>query len=48
MLKTIAGILALTWLVGFISHPGGWWIHLLLVVAVVMFVWNFLAERRTV
>ena len=42
MLWTIGGILALLWLFGFMSDVGGSLIHLVLVIAVVMFVAHFL------
>ncbi|MCM2255997.1 MAG: lmo0937 family membrane protein [Vicinamibacteria bacterium] len=46
---TILGILLLLWLVGLVSsNTFGGLIHLLLVVAVVMFVINMLQGRRTV
>lgn len=48
MLWTIVGILVLLWLLGFLGHIGGAFIHLLLVVAVVVFVINLLAGRRVV
>jgi hypothetical protein len=48
MLWTIVGILVLLWLLGFIGHIGGAFIHLLLVVAVVVFVINLLTGRRAV
>jgi hypothetical protein len=48
MLWTIIGILVLLWLLGFLTHVGGGLIHLILVVAVVVFVINLLTGRRTV
>lgn len=46
---TILGILLLLWLVGLVSsHTFGGLIHLLLVVAVVIFVINMLQGRRLV
>jgi hypothetical protein len=48
MLYTIIGILLVLWLLGFIGHIGGGLIHLLLVVAVIVFVVNLLTGRRTV
>jgi len=38
----------LLWLLGFLTHVGGGLIHLILVVAVVVFVINLLTGRRTV
>jgi hypothetical protein len=46
--QRIGGILLALWLLGFIGHLGGALIHLLLVVAVIMFVTSFLTGRRTV
>ncbi len=48
MLWTIIGILLVLWLLGFATHIGGSLIHLILVVAVVMFVINLVTGRRTV
>jgi hypothetical protein len=48
MLWTIIGILVLLWLLGFATHVGGGLIHLILVVALVVFVVNLLTGRRTV
>lgn len=48
MLWTILVILLILWLVGFIAHIGGGFIHLLLVVAVIVLVINLLTGRRTV
>jgi uncharacterized protein DUF5670 len=47
MLWTIAVILAVLWLLGLIGHVGGSLIHLLLVIALVVVVFNFLSGRRT-
>jgi hypothetical protein len=48
MLWTIVGVLVLLWLFGFMAHVGGGLIHLLLVVALIVFVANLLSRRRTV
>ncbi|MBX4197599.1 lmo0937 family membrane protein [Candidatus Saccharibacteria bacterium] len=48
MILTIVAILVLLWLLGFtVVHVGGL-IHLLLVVALVVFIWNLLVGRRSV
>jgi len=47
MLWTIFGILVILWLLGFGFHVGGGLIHLLLVVAVVVLVWNLITGRRS-
>ena len=41
-------ILLVLWLLGFIGHVGGSLIHLLLVLALVVFIVNILSGRRTV
>jgi K+-transporting ATPase A subunit len=46
MLWTIIGILLLLWLVGLIGNIGGGLIHLILVVAVIVFLWDLLVGRR--
>jgi hypothetical protein len=48
MLWTILVILLVLWLLGLIANIGGGLIHLLLVVALVVFVINLLTGRRTV
>jgi hypothetical protein len=48
MLWTIIGILVVLWLLGFSLHIGSGLIHLLLVVAVIVFVVNMISGRRTV
>ncbi|HEX8181371.1 MAG TPA: lmo0937 family membrane protein [Pyrinomonadaceae bacterium] len=48
MLWTILVILLVLWLLGFSLHVGGGLIHLLLVIALVVFVVNLLTGRRTV
>jgi K+-transporting ATPase A subunit len=48
MLWTILVILLVLWLLGLIGGVGGGLIHLLLVVAPVVFVINLLTGRRTV
>jgi K+-transporting ATPase A subunit len=48
MLWTVIGILVLLWLIGLLAHIGGGLIHLLLVVAVIVFIWDLLVGRRRV
>ncbi len=48
MLWTILVILLVLWLLGFIGHVGGGLIHLLLVVALIIFIINIVSGRRTV
>ncbi len=48
MLWTIIVILAALWLFGLLANIGGGLIHVLLVVALVVFVYNLLVGRRGV
>jgi hypothetical protein len=49
MLWTIAVILLILWLLGFFAfHVAGGLIHLLLVLAVIVVVWNLIVGRRAV
>jgi uncharacterized membrane protein YtjA (UPF0391 family) len=47
ILWTIISILFVLWLVGLVANIGGGLIHLLLVVAVVLFLVNMFTGRRT-
>ncbi len=47
MLWTITIILLVLWLVGFIGfHALGAWIHILLVLAIIVLIFNLLSGRR--
>jgi len=46
MVWTIVVLLAILWLLGFSFHVGGGLVHLLLVVALVVLVFNVLSGRR--
>ena len=47
MFLAIAGVLVVLWLLGFFAfHIAGGLIHLLLILAVISIVWNFVAGRR--
>jgi hypothetical protein len=49
MLWTIVVILLILWLLGaFVVPVGGSLIHLLLVIALIVIIWNFVAGRRAV
>jgi hypothetical protein len=48
MLWTILAVLVVLWLLGLLANIGGGLIHLLLVLAVIVFIANFLSGRRTV
>jgi hypothetical protein len=47
MLWTIFAVLLIMWMLGFGFHVGGGLIHLLLVCAVIVLVWNLIAGRRS-
>jgi hypothetical protein len=46
MLWTIVAIFLILWLLGFSLHIGGGLIHILLVVALVVFILNLVNRRR--
>jgi hypothetical protein len=46
MLWTILVVLVILWLLGFSMHVGGGLIHLLLVVALVVLIYNLVTGRR--
>jgi hypothetical protein len=46
MLWTIMVILVILWLLGFTLHIGGGLIHILLVLAVIVLIYNLIAGRR--
>jgi len=48
MLWTIVAILLLLWLLGFSFHVAGGLVHVLLVVALVVMVFNLLSGRRSI
>jgi hypothetical protein len=48
MLWTIFVILLVLWLLGFSFHIGGGLIHLLLVIAVIVLIFNLISGRRGV
>jgi len=48
MLWTIIVILFILWLLGFSLHVGGGLIHLLLVIAAIVLIFNLLTGRRGV
>lgn len=48
MLRLIIGILVVLWLIGLLAHWGGSLIHLLLGIAVIVFIFDLLAGRRAV
>ena len=46
MLLTIASILVILWLLGFALNIGGGIIHILIVIALVVFIYDMLTRRR--
>jgi hypothetical protein len=48
MLWTVFVILLVLWLLGFSFHIAGSLIHILLVIAVIVLIFNLIAGRRTV
>ena len=48
MLWTIVALLLILWVLGFTFSVGGSLIHLLLVVALVVFIFNLIAGRRSI
>jgi len=49
MLWTLAVILVILWALGFLAfHVGGGLIHLLLVLAVIVIIWQLVTGRRSV
>jgi len=47
MLWTIVAVLLILWLLGFSLHVGGGIVHILLVIALIVIVFNLLSGRRT-
>lgn len=46
MLWTIVGILVVLWLLGFLTEVGGGLIHILLVIALIVFIVQMIQGRR--
>jgi hypothetical protein len=46
MLYTIVVVLVVLWLLGLVTHVAGGLIHLLLVVAVIILIFNLISGRR--
>jgi hypothetical protein len=46
MLYTIVVVLVVLWLLGLVGHIAGGFIHLLLVVAVLILIFNLISGRR--
>ena len=48
MIWTLIGLLLLFWLIGLVAHIGGGLIHILLVIALIVFVVQLITGRRAV
>lgn len=48
MISTVAIVLIVLWLLGFIGHVGGGLIHLLLVIGAIVLIYDFVSRRRAV
>ncbi len=48
ILYIIGAVLVALWLIGFLMHIGGGLIHIILVIAVIVFLFQFLTGRRSV
>lgn len=47
MLYTIVVVLIVLWLIGFLAHVGGGLIHMLLLIAGIVFVFQLMTGRRS-
>lgn len=47
ILWTVIVILFVLWLIGLVAHIAGGFIHILLIVAVVLLIWNLITRSRT-
>jgi len=48
LLYIIGAVLVVLWLIGFLMHIGGGLIHIILVIAVIVFLVQFITGRRVV
>lgn len=48
MIMTIVGILVVLWILGLIFHIAGGFIHILIIAAIIIFLWNLITGRRHV
>jgi hypothetical protein len=48
ILYIIGAVLVALWLIGFLMHLGGGLIHIILVIAVIVFLFQFFTGRRSV
>lgn len=47
MLLTIAAILFILWLLGFTLNVGGGLVHILIVIALIVFIYDIVVRRRS-
>ncbi len=47
ILWAIVAIIVVLWLLGLILHIAGNFIHILLVIAAILIIWNLISSRRT-
>jgi hypothetical protein len=48
ILYIIGAVLVALWLIGFLMHIGGGLIHIILVIAVIVFLFQFFTGRRSI
>lgn len=48
ILYIIGAVLVALWLIGFLMHLGGGLIHIILVIAVIVFLFQFLTGRKSI
>ena len=48
MLYIIGAVLVVLWLIGLLAHIGGGLIHIILVIAVIVFLFQFFTGRRSI
>ena len=48
LLYIIGAVLVVLWLIGFLAHLGGGLIHIILVIAVIVFLFQFLTGRKSI
>jgi hypothetical protein len=46
LLWTVVVVLVVLWLLGFVAHVGGGLIHILLLIALIVLIYNLIAGRR--
>jgi len=46
LIRWIVGVLVILWLLGFVLNIGGGIIHVLIVIAVIIFLFDFIGGRR--